>query len=124
MANAVFKFEEEILIVSLSGEVTLLQSNELKEKIKEELTRINTTKLVLDLSQVPLLDSSGLGMLISLFKHVNQKEGIIVYTGMTDYVRKIIGFAKLDKIFSIADSAELAIEYIKNNKKAIKSGTA
>ena len=76
MANAVFKFEEEILIVSLSGEVTLLQSNELKEKIKEELTRINTTKLVLDLSQVPLLDSSGLGMLISLFKHVNQKEGI------------------------------------------------
>jgi len=108
MTNVSVNYEEGILMVTLSGEVTLLQSNEFKGKIKEELAKLNTNKLILDLSQVPLLDSSGLGMLISLFKYINQEQGIIVFVGMTDYVRKIIGFAKLDKIFTIVDNVDMA----------------
>jgi len=108
VANVSFSYEEGILLAVLSGEITLLQSNELKEKIKEELLKLETKKLVIDLSQVPLLDSSGLGMLISLFKFINQEQGTIVYADMTDYVKKIIGFAKLDKIFTIVDDLEEA----------------
>jgi len=115
MANVSFTYEEGILLVTLSEEVTLLQSNEFKERIKEELAKSNTNKMILDLSQVPLLDSSGLGMLISLFKYINQEQGKIIFVGMTDYVRKIIGFAKLDKIFAIVDSVDIALEQIKNN---------
>jgi anti-anti-sigma factor len=108
MAELVLNFEEGILQVTLVGEVNLLQSNELKEKIKEELVKYNTNQLIIDLSQVPLLDSSGLGMLIALFKYINQQQGKIVYVGMTDYVKKIIGFAKLDQIFTIVDDLERA----------------
>jgi len=112
LASVGFTFKEEILLAVLSGEVTLLQSNELKEKIKEEMVKLKSNKLVLDLSQVPLLDSSGLGMLISLFKHINQEQGTIIYVGMTDYVKKIIGFAKLDKIFTIVDDLDTAVEQL------------
>ncbi|NLT95443.1 MAG: STAS domain-containing protein [Clostridia bacterium] len=113
MAKVTFKYEDGILLAVLSGEITLLESNDLKEKIKDELARLKTFKLVLDLSQVPLLDSSGLGMLIALFKHINQKEGAIIYVGITDYVKKIIGFAKLDKIFTIVDTLEEAMKILK-----------
>jgi anti-sigma B factor antagonist len=108
MANVAFTFEEGFLLVTLTGEITLLQSNELKDKIKFEIEKTKTTKLAVDLSQVPLVDSSGLGMLISIFKHINQEQGTVVYVGMTDYVKKIIGFAKLDKIFTIVDNLEEA----------------
>lgn len=108
MANVVFSSETGALLAVISGEVTLLQSNELKDKIKEELVNSGTNKLVLELSQVPLVDSSGIGMLISLFKHINQEQGTIIYAGMTDYVKKIIGFAKLDKIFTIVDDLSTA----------------
>lgn len=108
MASVAFTFDEGVLLAELSGEITLLQSNELKENIKNEMAKLKTTRLLLDLSKVPLVDSSGLGMLISLFKHINQEQGSIVYAGMTDYVKKIIGFAKLDKIFTIVDGLEEA----------------
>jgi anti-anti-sigma factor len=106
MVNLSFTNEDGILVAVLSGEITLLNSNELKERIKDELAKAKTSKLVLDLSQVPFLDSSGLGMLIALFKHINQTQGTIIYVGITDYVQKIIGFAKLDKIFTIEHFAK------------------
>ncbi|MFZ7103676.1 MAG: STAS domain-containing protein [Peptococcaceae bacterium] len=112
MAELVLNQEKDILVASIKGEVTLLYSNDLKEKIKEELKNSQANKLVLDLSQVPMLDSSGLGMLISLFKYMNQGQGQIVYAGMTEYVKKIIGFAKLDKIFTIADDVDKALVQI------------
>lgn len=113
MASVSFIYGDGFLQAVLSGEITLLKSNDLKEKIKDELASFKTNKLVLDLSQVPLLDSSGLGMLIALFKHINQEEGVIIYVGMTDYVKKIIGFAKLDKIFTIVDDLEEAKKILK-----------
>jgi len=112
MANLVFKEEKGILLAKIVGEVTLLQSNELKEKIKEELIKVDKKQLVLDLSEVPLVDSSGLGMLINLFKYINQEQGKIVYAGITEYVKKIIGFAKLDKIFTIVDDVESAVNIL------------
>ena len=64
--------------------------------------------VIIDLSQVSFIDSSGLGALIAWFKMVNQHQGRIVFCGLTDHVRKIIGYAKLDKIFTIVDTMEEA----------------
>lgn len=114
MASVSFIPQEGILVVILSGEITLLDSNEIKEKIKDEQKNSNANKLVLDFSQVPLIDSSGLGMLISLFKHINQQQGTIIYEGLTPYVKKIINFAKLDQIFTIVDDLETAKKILNN----------
>ncbi|MFZ5943008.1 MAG: STAS domain-containing protein [Bacillota bacterium] len=116
MAQLTLAYEDGIMLARITGEVTLLYSNELKCKIKEELAKTNTDKVIIDLSKVPLLDSSGLGMLISLFKYINEEKGQIVYAGLTDYVKKIVGFAKLDKIFTIVDSVESGMQLLKENK--------
>lgn len=114
MAKVIFFNEEQYLLAKLEGEVTLLQSSEIKEEIKEQLTKLEQKNLILDLSGVPLLDSSGLGILISLFKYINQQQGKIVYVGATDYVKKIIGFAKLEQIFTLAPDLEQAKQIIYN----------
>ena len=80
---------------AISGEFILGCTSEIKEKVK-------------NLSQVSFIDSSGLGALIAWFKMVNQHQGRIVFCGLTDHVRKIIGYAKLDKIFTIVDTMEEA----------------
>ena len=101
MSEVLFNKEEDILIVELVGEINILDVNDFKDNIKEKIKEENATKIIVDMQKVPFMDSSGLGMLISLYKFVSENQGKIVYTGLSDYIMKIIGFAKLDKIFII-----------------------
>jgi len=112
VAELVLEQTQDVLVATIKGEVTLLYSTDLKEKIKGELAQRKVNKLIIDLTQVPMVDSSGLGMLISLFKYINQEQGQIIYAGLTDYVQKIIGFAKLDRIFTLAEDKDAALAMI------------
>ena len=100
-SKVAFKREDDLLIVELMGEINILDVNDFKEIIKEKIKEEKAKRVLLDMKKVPFMDSSGLGMLISLYKFVNENEGEIVYTGLSDYILKILSFAKLDKIFTI-----------------------
>ncbi len=106
MSEVLFKKEEDVLVVELVGEINILDVNDFKESIKNKIKEEEVKKVIVDMEKVPFMDSSGLGMLISLYKFVNENNGIIVYTGLSDYILKILGFAKLDKIFIIAENIE------------------
>ena len=93
---------------AISGEFILGCTSEIKEKVKSYMESSQQYHVIIDLSQVSFIDSSGLGALIAWFKMVNQHQGSIVFCGLTDHVRKIIGYAKLDKIFTIVDTTEKA----------------
>ena len=91
MSEVLFNKENDILIVELVGEINISEQSK---------------KIIVDMEKVPFMDSSGLGMLISLYKYVNENQGKIVYTGLSEYILKILGFAKLDKIFIISDNIQ------------------
>ena len=112
MSEVVFCRDEDFLVVEMVGEINILDVNDFKESIKEKVKAENSKKIIVDMSQVPFMDSSGLGMLISLYKFVNENQGQIVYTGLSDYIMKILGFAKLDKIFLISKDIAEAKELI------------
>lgn len=107
-AKVSFIKEEDLLIAELIGEINILDVNDFKDIIKEKIDEEDVEKVIVDLEKVPFMDSSGLGMLISLYKFVSEKDGKIIYTGLSDYIIKILGFAKLDKIFTIYDSLDEA----------------
>lgn len=100
--------KEHYLMVTLNGEFTLGSTSEIKEKVKGYAEANQVYRLIVDLSEVSFMDSSGLGALIAWFKMVNEHQGKIVFNHPTDYVRKIMGYAKLDKILDITDSFEEA----------------
>jgi len=106
VSEVFFNKEDDILIVELSGEINILDVNDFKDSIKEKIKEENAKKIIVDMEKVPFMDSSGLGMLISLYKYVNENQGKIVYTGLSDYMLKILGFAKLDKIFTLSENIE------------------
>ncbi len=108
MSEVLFSEDAGVLIVELVGEINILDVNDFKESIKKKISEKNAKKIIVDMKQVPFMDSSGLGMLISLYKFVNESQGKIVYTGLSEYILKILGFAKLDKIFIILDDIKTA----------------
>lgn len=109
MAEYTIQQTDGIMTLKISGELVLTNA-QLKDEIKEHLR--GQKKVIVDLSGVDFVDSSGLGMLISWFKNVNEAHGKIVFALITPYVRKIIKISKLDKILLLADTLEEAKELL------------
>ena len=111
MAQLSIQSEKDFLLVTVSGELVLTDSQQIKEDVKKAIEKDQRYQVMIDLSDVDFIDSSGLGVLIGWFKTVNQAQGKIAYAGLSEYVSKIINLAKLDKIFPIYATTVEAISH-------------
>jgi anti-sigma B factor antagonist len=68
-------------------------------------------KIVLDLSEVTFIDSSGLGALIGSLKAVGT-DGELVLCGARDAVVNMLKLTRMDKVFHIFDTVEEAASYL------------
>ena len=77
-----------------------------KKSIIEAMDNTSKNHVVLDFSQIEYLDSSGMGMLLSLQKKSQGKE-LRLY-GLTSTVLNLLKLTKLDTIFKIYNSVDEA----------------
>lgn len=94
-------------IVDLIGDVDLHHSPALHAALVE-LANERPRRLVLNLAEVPYMDSSGVGTLVEVFRRVNKYEGKMVLCGLTQRVRSIFEITKLDRFFTICDTPDQA----------------
>jgi anti-sigma B factor antagonist len=69
-----------------------------------------TTKLVLDLSRLRFVDSSGLGAFISCLRKLNAKGGEVKLCGMSKQVRAVFQLVRMHRIFDIHVTKEEAVD--------------
>ncbi|MBO4948811.1 MAG: STAS domain-containing protein [Peptococcaceae bacterium] len=98
--------KENYILATLQGEVTLGCTAEVKEKLKEYAELHKQYQILVDMKEVEFIDSSGLGVMVAWFKMCNQEQGKLIFCALNSHVSRIIGYAKLDKIFNIAESIE------------------
>ena len=65
---------------------------------------------VCDLSRVNFVDSSGLGILISMTKKVNTQNGRLVLAHLNPSIRELLALSHLDQIFNIYPNVKEALE--------------
>lgn len=78
-----------------------------KDKVRE-LADQNQNRIVLDLSEVEFLDSSGLGAVVSAMKLL-QGDRRMDLAGLTPPVDKVFRMTRMDTVFRIFPDAEAAI---------------
>jgi anti-sigma B factor antagonist len=66
-------------------------------------------QLVIDLSQVNFIDSSGLGALLSGFKSANLRSGSLVLAGLQSRVQSMFELTRLHRVFDIYSSVDDAL---------------
>jgi anti-sigma B factor antagonist len=95
-------------VVSVAGEIDVYTAPRLREEITE-LVAAGTYDIVIDMSEVEFLDSTGLGVLVGGLKKVRAHDGSLQLVCNQDRLLKIFRITGLAKVFVIHDTAEAAL---------------
>lgn len=101
--------QDDVTVVDVEGQLIVGNRQELKQKILEELEN-GDRKFVIDFSNTGYIDSSGLGVLVSLSKKIREQGGELRLANLNEDLRTLFELTKLDTLFRIADSRAEALE--------------
>ncbi len=99
----------DIVVVDVEGQLIVGNRQELKQKILDELEK-GERKFLVDFTQTGYIDSSGLGVLVSLSKKIREQGGELRLANLNDDLKTLFELTKLDTLFQIADTRERAME--------------
>ncbi len=88
----------------------------LAPELKTELIGLNTIgvqNIILDLSNLKFVDSSGLSAILIGDRLCKQNEGTLVLCNANEYVMKLLRISQLDNILTVLPSAQEAKDFIK-----------
>ena len=104
--DAQFEWRDDVLVVHLAGELDIYTVPSLRRQIaRHDQPR---TPLVVDLSRVSLIDSCGLGLLVSLRNNAAVAERRIAVVLVDPRLRNILRITGLANAFVQAASIDLA----------------
>lgn len=100
----------EVTVVTLVGEIDVYTAPELRQHLTAIIAG-GHERLVLDLTDVPFLDSTGLGVLVGRLKVLRQQGGDLDLVISSERVLRNFSITGLDKVFAIHPSAEAALAH-------------
>jgi anti-sigma B factor antagonist len=95
-------------VVTVSGEIDLATQGQLRAQLND-LVVAGKVNLVLDLSGVTFVDSTGLGALIGTRRRVHAFHGSLALVIPDESVMKVFTITGLEKVFAIHDTLEAAL---------------
>ena len=99
----------DVVIVDVEGQLIVGNRQELKQKVLDELEK-GERKFLIDFAQTGYIDSSGLGVLVSLSKKIREHGGELRLANLNDDLQTLFELTKLDTLFQIAETRERALE--------------
>ena len=116
--------QRQVTVLACKGTIVFGQESDcLRAKVKELLRQkdssgsppvagpspVSSASLVLDLSQVQYIDSGGLGALVAVLTSARASGGDLRLTGVNERVSRVLKTTRLDRVFRIHSSVEVAV---------------
>jgi anti-sigma B factor antagonist len=94
----------DVTILDVEGKILLGEGDvQLKKKIDELISR-KTGNILLNLEQVPYMDSGGLGEIVRSYTTVKREGGNLKLVGVTSRIKDLMTITKLHTVFDIFDT--------------------
>lgn len=107
--NIETKKENEVTILICEGSLDVSHQVDLKEKLADVIDA-GHTDVIFDFHKVSFIDSSCLGVLVSLTKKLRETKGDLKLVNLSEDVRSIFQITRLDRVFEIFDNNQNAID--------------
>ena len=108
MGFTVRKNGKDVVVVDVEGQLIVGNRQELKQKILDAL-EAGDRKFLIDFTRTGYIDSSGLGVLVSLSKKIRDEGGDLRLAGLNEDLRTLFELTKLDTLFAISNTATEAL---------------
>lgn len=102
------RWEEAAAIVSVAGDIDLHRSAEFQQALLDLLDR-KPERIVVDLTDVPYMDSSGVASLVKLLSRTRRGGVGLCLVGLSDRVRSLFEITRLDDVFDIFPTQKEAL---------------
>ena len=94
--------EDNLIVISLTGEIDLQTSPKAREQILETLK--NDQHVLVEMADVEYIDSSGIASLVEAFQDAKNRKLFFGLVNISAASRQVLALARLDKIFPIFDT--------------------
>jgi len=102
------RVNEQCSSVVLAGRFDARNAQTVKETFKQLIDE-GTTCLIVDLAEVPFIDSAGLTALVSALKLIRRGGGSLLLSGIQPQARTVLSLTMLDQVFTIYPNIEAAV---------------
>jgi len=109
MGLTVDRLPNGVTKMGVDGQLIVANRNELKEKVLESL-EAGDLKFVFDFAATGYIDSSGLGVLVSVSKKIREAGGALRLAGLNEDLAMLFELTKLDTLFKICDTTKAALK--------------
>ncbi len=99
----------DVTILDVEGKILLGEGDvQLNKKISDLISR-KETRILLNLTNVPYMDSGGLGEVVRSYTTVKREGGELKLSGVTSRIKDLMTITKLHTVFDIFDSEDEAV---------------
>jgi len=104
MSISVERLENKITITINVEKFDVVNMQEIKKSIQKEINN-ELSDVILDLSEVSFIDSSGLSVIIAIFKQLNTTNHKFELSGLQTQPMELLEITQLHKIFTIINNS-------------------
>ena len=97
------KANEQAGVIEIHGEVTAFAEDALMEAYTEA-SNGKTKAVIIDFSDLEYMNSSGIGLLVTLLIRANRQKQQLMVIGLNDHYRQIFQLTRLDEAIGIYDT--------------------
>ncbi len=99
----------DVHVLDCSGKITLGEGTMAVRNTVREVLKNGGKKIVLNLSDVNYIDSSGIGELVSSFTTVTNQGGQLKLLNLTKKIHELLAITKLLTVFQVFDNEQAAV---------------
>ncbi|RJG42463.1 STAS domain-containing protein [Motilimonas pumila] len=98
------------LVLNLSGEMDALGCSKIRPRL-EKVTDLPHPHIVMDVSQVSFMDSSGIGAIVFLFKRLKQQQRTIEIVGVHGQPKDLMKLLRIDSAIALSYVDEQEVQH-------------
>jgi len=99
----------DVTIIDMSGKMTLGEGDELLRDKVNSLIQQGQKRIVLNLAEVPYIDSAGLGEIVRTYTTVSRNGGSLKLLSLTKRIQDLLSITKLLTVFETFESEADAV---------------
>ena len=111
VAMDVRKVSDEVSVIDVKGELTAFAEDVLMDAYNQA-TDGGVRAIILNFEGLEYMNSSGIGLLVTLLIRVNREKQRLLTYGLSDHYRNIFQITRLDDAITIHESEEEAVQSV------------